>query len=171
MFSTTQKTAGQDMQHKDYLYQKVSAEPERKADQYTVFLVEDNIDDREQIIRTLGESPYIYDVHCFESGDKLVEYFIDEGYYDYGDEGVENNIRKLILMDIHLPGVNGMEIIRDLKEHPMTKTIPVIMTTGDTSAQSFEKADELQVSGYVLKPLYIGNIHEVIHRYLGQPVK
>jgi hypothetical protein len=168
MFSTTRKDAGQGAQRKDYVYKQLSEEQTRKPEQYTVFLIEDNIDDREQILKILGKSPYVYDVHCFESGDDLVAYFVDEGYYD---DGLEDNMRMLILMDIHLPGATGMEILRDLKEHPMTRNIPIAMLTGDTSIECVEEAYHLQVSGYILKPVLLSNIHDVIHRCCGLPVK
>jgi hypothetical protein len=161
MSSTTRENTRQGAQQKAYLHKQISQEKKRKGDQYTVFLIEDNIDDREQILKTLEKSPYVYDVHCFECGDDLVAHFVNEGYYSSGSV---RNMRLLILMDIHLPGVNGMEILRDLKEHPMTKDIPIIMITGDASSERVEEARQLQVSGFILKPVQLDNIHDIIHR-------
>ncbi|MCE9507797.1 MAG: response regulator [Alphaproteobacteria bacterium] len=160
MFSTTRKNTSQGAQQKAYLHRQVSEKKRRKRDQYTVFLIEDNIDDREQILNTLEKSPYVYNVHCFEKGADLVTYFVNEGYYS---SGAARKMRLLILMDIHLPGVDGLEILRDLKAHPMTQNIPMIVITGDTSSKRVEEARQLQVSGYILKPVCLDTIHKAIH--------
>jgi CheY-like chemotaxis protein len=135
-------------------------DPDKAAQQYTVFLVEDDVDDRKLAVQTLRRSPYVYNVHCFKTGDDLIKHFAGTGYYT----GHLRQIPTLIMLDIHIPGTDGLEILRDLKEHPLTEDIPVIILTGDTSNKTALDAYKLKANAFVTKPLVLDHVHEVIHK-------
>ncbi len=140
--------------------------PEVKTEQYTVFLVEDDTDDRRQAVQELRKSPYIYNVHCFDSGDKLIGHFVSEGYYS---GNLMLSIPTLIILDIHVPGTDGIDILRELKEHPLTEDIPVIMLTADTSSKLALEAYKYKANAFIEKPLRLDHVHEVIDTGWGWP--
>lgn len=138
----------------------------RQPDHYTVFLVEDDADDRTQTLRILRQSPHIHNVHWFESGDRLMAHLVAQGFYA---DRVAKEIPTLILLDLHLPGTSGMDILRDLKEHPLTQDIPIIVLTNDVSSERVLEAYRLQANAYLPKPVLLGNIHDVIYNGWGWP--
>ncbi len=135
-------------------------DPGKEELQYTVFLVEDDTDDRRQAVEELRKSPYVYNVRCFESGDQLMGHFASEGYYS---GNLMRFIPTLILLDIHVPGASGLDILQELKEHPLTEDIPVIMLTGDTSAHAAQEAQQYGANAFIEKPLKLDHVHEVIY--------
>lgn len=138
----------------------------QKINQYTVFLVEDDPDDRRQATQILRKSPYIYNIHCFDNGDKLIQHFICEGYYS---AHLMRHIPTLIMLDIHMPGSNGLDILKSLKEHPLTQNIPIIILTGDTSHETALNAYRAQANAFIAKPLNLDHVHEVIYTGWGWP--
>jgi len=74
----------------------------------------------------------------------------------YGKKGLElalNSNPDLILLDIDLPDIHGSEVIRLLKENPKTKSIPVIITSADTSPNQIDKLLKLGAEEYITKPI------------------
>jgi CheY-like chemotaxis protein len=143
--------------HDRYLAAK--DDPAAGVGKFTVFLVEDDSDDRRQAFQELIKSPYIQNVHCFESGDKMIEHFIAEGYYS---GNLIRYLPTLIVLDIHIPGNNGIEILRELKNHPLTDNIPVIILTGDTSDELELEAYKFKANAFVTKPLDLKQVHKII---------
>jgi CheY-like chemotaxis protein len=137
-----------------------SEDPDKEPGKYTVFVVDDNADDRLQALKTLQKSPYVYNAHCFENGDKLMEHLVAEGFYA---NSIIRNMPLLIILDMNMPGTtNGMQILRGLREHAMTKNIPIIMLTNDTSGARMLEAHHLSANAYIPKPLRLASLHEVI---------
>jgi CheY-like chemotaxis protein len=136
--------------------------------QYTVFLVEDDSDDQRQAVDVLRKSPYIYNIHCMKNGDELIGHFSSAGYYA---GTLVRNIPVLILLDIHIPGSDGLEVLRMLKDHPLTEDIPIIIVTGDTSNQAAMDAYKFKANGFITKPLSLDHVHEVIHKGRSWPHK
>lgn len=134
--------------------------------QYTVFLVEDDIDDQHLAVQTLKKSPYIYNVHCFENGEKLEHYLASEGYYS---GNMLQNLPVLIILDIHMPGTSGLETLKKIKEHPLTEDIPVIILTGDLSNKTALDAYRSHANAFIVKPLNLEHVHDVIYTGWGWP--
>ena len=141
---------------------------DKKRKQYTVFLVEDDPDDQKFMLGTLQRSPYIYNVHCFTSGNQLIGHIARERYYG---GGLIQHLPTMILLDIHIPGASGIDILQELKDHPLTMDIPVIIVTNDLSQESAAKAFELKANAYITKPIHLDRIHEVIDTGWGWPMK
>lgn len=135
----------------------------RKVDQtkFTIFLVEDDSSDRNIILQTLQRSPFVHNVHWFDSGDRMLKHFVWEGYYD---GTLIHHIPTMILLDVRLPGTDGMDILKRLKENPLTGDIPVVMITGDVSESRASEAFRLKANAYIGKPLRLDRIHEVMFK-------
>ena len=132
---------------------------EEKSDQYAVFLVEDDIDDRIQLLEALKDSPHVHDVRCFNDSDSLIDHFFTEDYYF---SSFVSNVPVLVLLDIHLPGMNGLDALRKMKSHPLTGEVRVIVMTGDHSPESILQAAKLGADGYLIKPGRIDQIHDIL---------
>jgi len=86
-----------------------------------------------------------------------------------GLEGLEKaQLEKpnLILLDIMMPKINGFEVLRRLKENPVTKYTPVIMLTGRGESESLFKAEELGSTDYIIKPFESQELLDLIKRYI-----
>jgi CheY-like chemotaxis protein len=164
----TDQVADADIKPQSGFYEKISREDPDKQKKYTVFLVEDNVDDRDLTVNVLKRSPYIHNIHCFESGNKLLQYLAGQGYYS---GGLVPHLPSIILLDIHMPEVNGMEILEELKDHPLTEDIPVIIVTNDVSLEKASEARKLHANAFIAKPIHLDHIHEVIHTGWGWPKK
>lgn len=126
---------------------------------YTIFLVEDDSLDRNTILQTLQRSPFVHNVHWFDTGDRMLKHFVHEGYYS---GNLIQNIPTLVLLDVALPGIDGMEILRRLKENPLTTEIPVAMITGNVSESQAQAAYRLKANAFIQKPLHLDRVHEVM---------
>jgi CheY-like chemotaxis protein len=134
-----------------------------KPGQYDILLIDDNSDDREQIVRTLTKAQCIHSIYSFECGEGLMAHFAAMGH----EADKEENAPTLIFLDIHLPGMDGIEILRELKEHPLARDIPVIIITGNLSDRQMAEVRELKACAFLPKPIQLDNIYELVYNGWG----
>ena len=144
---------------------KVVDKTERGHDmelEWTVFLVDDDCDDLKLAERVLKESPYIRDVRCIsDSGDLFRELYL---WHTMG-ENSENPPKSLIILDIHMPGIDGISLLTQLRSNPHTEKIPVMILTGDGGSDKVERTFYMQANGFIVKPLGKDNLDH-LHRVL-----
>jgi two-component system cell cycle response regulator DivK len=75
----------------------------------------------------------------------------------------------LIMLDIIMPGMDGITTLRHIKEDEKTSNIPVIMLTTEAKEETIDECKKLGCSGYILKPIKIEGLHEVLQEYLYLP--
>ena len=139
--------------------------PRENMPRYTVLVVEDNADDRMEISRTLKKSPWVRHIQSFPTADKLKAFLVEQGYFNENMRHSET----LVLMDVYLPGTTGIELLSEMKLHPATANIPIIIVTGDTSKEVVQAAHNLKANAYVTKPIKLEDIHEVMDTGSGWP--
>jgi CheY-like chemotaxis protein len=86
-----------------------------------------------------------------------------------GEAALEIALRSrpdLILLDINLPGMDGLEVLRQLKAHPATCTIPVIAVTANAMARDIERGMATGFSDYLSKPIKVAGFFETLDRCL-----
>ena len=110
-----------------------------KGHDYTVLYVEDTPDNLKLMQMILGEQPNIGLISAHTA--------------ELGIEIAEANEPDIILMDINLPGMSGIEAVRHLKQHEKTKNIPVIAITAAAMAHEMKKAEGADFQTYLTKPL------------------
>ena len=115
-----------------------------------LLLIEDNPDEAELTIRSLKRNHLANHLVHIDDGEKALDFIFARGQY----AGNTSFMRpKLILLDLNLPKVDGLEILRQIKSDPSTKTIPVVMLTSSKEETDIVKSYKLGVNGYIVKPV------------------
>lgn len=108
-----------------------------------ILLVEDNPNDAELAIRALKKNNLANNLVHLEDGQEALDYLFDEN----------NEMPKLILMDVKMPRVDGIEVLRKLKSDEKRKVIPVVMLTSSKEDKDIIEAYNLGVNAYIVKPV------------------
>jgi CheY-like chemotaxis protein len=75
----------------------------------------------------------------------------------------------MIIMDINLPGMNGLEALKHLQQDPLTQTIPVIALSANAMPRDIERGLAAGFANYLTKPIRVNEVREAIHKILGSP--
>lgn len=118
--------------------------------QVEVLLVEDNIHDAEMTIRSLKKVNLANNLVHAKDGQEALDFLFSEGKFA-GRDMV--NGPKVILLDIKMPKVDGIEVLRKIKSHDITRAIPVVIMTSSKEEQDIISSYELGVNSYVVKPV------------------
>lgn len=115
-----------------------------------VLLVEDNPQDAELTQRALQKHNLANKLYTVEDGQEAIEFIFGRG--TYSDRSV-NRPPKIILLDIKLPKVDGLEVLRAIKGDDRTKHIPVIVLTSSREEKDIIESYKLGVNSYICKPV------------------
>jgi two-component system response regulator len=115
-----------------------------------ILLVEDRPEDAELSIMGLKAHNLINNIEWVKDGEEALEYIFAEGRYK--DRNIEDK-PKLILLDLHMPKVNGLEVLKAVKKDDRVKHIPIIILTTSKEEQDLIDAYNLNVNAYMLKPV------------------
>ncbi|HET9053629.1 MAG TPA: response regulator [Cyclobacteriaceae bacterium] len=108
-----------------------------------ILLVEDNPNDAELAIRALKKNNLANNLVHLEDGQEALDYLFDEN----------NELPKLILMDVKMPRVDGIEVLQKLKSDEKRKIIPVVMLTSSKEDRDIIDAYNFGVNAYIVKPV------------------
>ena len=115
-----------------------------------VMLVEDNIDHAELVIRTMEDHRIANRIIHFSDGQTALDYLLQRG----DNSSPESSPRPhVILLDLRLPRVDGLEVLSEIKKHEETKRIPVIVLTTSEAEKDVARAYENYVNSYLVKPV------------------
>jgi CheY-like chemotaxis protein len=115
-----------------------------------ILLVEDNVNDVDLALRALRKNHLINRIHVARDGEEALDFVFCRGRYRSRDF---SQFPKLILLDLKLPKVDGMEVLRQIKEDPRTRTIPVTILTGSKEETDMARGYSLGVNSYIQKPV------------------
>ena len=110
-----------------------------------ILLVEDNPDDIELTLRALTRHNLANRVHVARDGAEALDFLL-------GDPS-NATVPKVILLDLKLPKVDGLEVLRRIKESDRTKTIPVVVLTSSREEPDIVKSYRLGANSYIVKPV------------------
>ncbi len=122
--------------------------PQRKT--ITVLLVEDNPDHSLLITRGLEEHPMISTIHLVTDGEMALEYLFRRGAY--ADASLSPR-PDLILLDLRLPKVSGLDVLEAIKYDQVLRKVPVVVLTTSSREPDIARAYELHANSYLVKPL------------------
>jgi CheY-like chemotaxis protein len=114
-----------------------------------ILLVEDNPIDREITLGVLKKHNFANTIHVAEDGEEALEYL-----FNIGNAGADINGKpKMILLDLKLPKVDGLEVLQKIKSDNRTKNIPVVVLTSSSEEFDIVASYNLGVHSYILKPV------------------
>jgi len=119
-------------------------------EQYEILIVEDNPSDAELMLHALKKGNLGNKLIVVEDGKKALDFIFCEG--EFSDKKIDDK-PKVIFLDIKLPKVNGLEVLKKIKANELTKTIPVVMVTSSNQDPDIEKAYKYGANSYVVKPI------------------
>lgn len=132
--------------------------------QVDILLVEDNSDDAELTIRELRKNNMANNLFHVKDGAEAVEFIFATG--KYANTRNVNDNPKVVLLDIQMPKVNGIETLQKIKADERTRSTPVVMLTSSKEDPDIQKCYSLGANSYIVKPVNFEGFAEAI-RNLG----
>jgi CheY-like chemotaxis protein len=123
-----------------------------------ILLVEDNPDDEALILRALKKVNLTNEIDVVRDGVEALDYIFGTGAHD--GRGVAHPT--VTLLDIKLPKVDGLEVLRRIREDPRTKQNPVVMLTSSSEQEDLIRSYDLGVNSYVRKPIEFGEFSKTV---------
>lgn len=115
-----------------------------------ILLVEDNMSDAELTIRALKKNNLANKLTHVKDGAEALDFIFAQGEYSYRER---DNVPSVIVLDLKMPKVNGIEVLRRIKSDEHTKRIPVVVLTSSKEDPDIQECYRLGVNSYVVKPV------------------
>ncbi|HEX8279622.1 MAG TPA: response regulator [Segetibacter sp.] len=131
----------------------------KEFNEVEILLVEDNTSDAELIIRALRKVNLANHLVHVKDGAEALEFIFATGEYTKREI---KNVPSLILLDIKMPRVDGIEVLRQIKSNDLTKLIPVVIMTSSKEEQDIIKSYELGVNSFVVKPVHFQDFAKAV---------
>ena len=129
-----------------------------KFENVDVLMVEDNPADAELALRALRKGKLANNIIWVKDGAEALEFIFRSGAY----AGRPDQNPKLILLDIKLPKVDGMEVLKRLKGDENTRVIPVVVVTSSAEGRDLVESYKLGVNSYIVKPVDFEQFSETV---------
>lgn len=124
-----------------------------------ILFVEDDPADVRLTLESFGDNHLANRVHVARDGAEALEYVFCTGRY--ADREIAD-VPKLILLDLKLPLVNGLEVLQAIKRDPRTRSIPVVVLTSSRENPDIQQAYHLGVNSYIVKPVNFTQFQEAV---------
>lgn len=124
-----------------------------------ILLVEDNPSDVRLTLHALKQNNLANRVHVVRDGEEALEFLFQEGAYAVRT-GSEHP--KVVLLDLKLPKIDGLEVLRRMKTSPLTRSIPVVMLTSSREERDVVESYALGVNSYIVKPVDFSQFTEAM---------
>lgn len=137
------------------------------SDEIGVLLVEDNPDDAEFTLRALRKANVSLNVVLVDNGVKALEFVFGTGAYQ---ERSGNKLPRVMLLDLKLPKIDGLEVLRRIKGDPRTRMLPIVILTSSREQRDIEESYRLGANSYIVKPVdypeVIAKLGELVRYWL-----
>lgn len=121
-----------------------------KRNPITILLADDDPDDREMAVEALEESKLANNLYCVEDGEELLDYLYHRGKYEERNRSPRPGI---ILLDLNMPRKDGREALKEIKNDPSLRQIPVIVLTTSQAEEDIYRTYDLGVNSFITKPV------------------
>jgi CheY-like chemotaxis protein len=143
------------------------------AEQIEILLVEDNASDAELTLHALRRSGLTPSIETVGDGAEAMDFLFRRGAY----AGREGALPKLVLLDLKMPKVGGLEVLQQVKADPCTRAIPMVVLTSSREDSDIAKSYQLGANSYIVKPVDFMKFNEMVRQIglywlqLNQPVQ
>jgi len=124
-----------------------------------ILLVEDNADDLELTLHALRSDKVANKIEVARDGEEALDYFFRRGRFAGRPEESQPS---LVLLDLKLPKVDGLEVLRAIKKDPHTRAIPVVVLTSSKEEKDMVMSYQLGVNSYIQKPVDFSQFRETV---------
>lgn len=124
-----------------------------------ILIVEDNPNDAEMALRALKKNNVSNKVLVVNDGEEALDYIFRKGKYV---DRTKDSCPRIILLDLKLPKVDGLEVLKEVKGNPDTKMIPVIVLTSSKEESDIIESYKLGVNSYIVKPVDFDKFVEAV---------
>jgi two-component system response regulator len=124
-----------------------------------ILLVEDNQDDMDLALHALQRAKVANRIFVVRDGEEALDFLFCRGAYE---ERSFVHPPKLVLLDLKLPKINGMEVLKLIKSDPRTRTIPVVMMTSSKEERDLVSGYSLGVNSYIQKPVDFDQFRDTV---------
>ena len=131
---------------------------------YEIVLVEDSDEDAELTLRALKRRNFANTVHRIHDGAAALDYFFEQD-----ENGQAKALPRVVLLDLKLPKVNGLEVLRRLKDDERTRAVPVVVLTSSKEDRDLEEAYRRGANSYIVKPFNAQTLKSKIESVFGEP--
>jgi len=129
------------------------------ADAIEILFVEDNPADVELTLRALSSAHIANRIRVASDGEEALDYLLGPG--DHRGVGCPP-LPRLVLLDLKLPKVDGLEVLRQLRENPRTHTLPVVILTSSKEERDLVQGYKLGANSYIQKPVDFGQFQDTV---------
>lgn len=130
-----------------------------KQEQADILLVEDNEDDVELAVHALRQGGLANHVSVARDGEEALDYLFCRGIH--AQRSLENPPR-IVLLDLKLPKIDGLQVLEEIKNNPSTKSIPVVILTASREEQDLVNSYRLGVNSYIQKPVDFDQFRQTV---------
>jgi len=125
----------------------------------TILLVEDNQDDIELTIRAFKKNNILNTIDVVKDGEEALDYLFQKGRYSYL---TVDDYPELVLLDLKLPKLGGLEVLKKIRENKKTSLTPVVILTSSKEEQDLSNGYKLGANSYVRKPVDFNQFMEAV---------
>jgi len=129
----------------------------------TILLVEDNPDDEALTLRALKRNNILNEVIVARDGAEALDYLFARGVYSERDAG---RLPEVVLLDLKLPKIDGLEVLRQIRENEVTRRLAVVILTSSNEERDIMAGYDLGANSYIRKPVDFNQFMEAV-RQLG----
>ena len=126
-----------------------------------ILIVEDNPDDEEMTIKSLSQAGITNDVQVVRDGVEALDFLFGTGAFAGRDT---TRMPTVVLLDLKLPKLNGIDVLSRMRQHELTRTIPVVILTSSSEDEDMVKSYNSGANSYVRKPVVFADFANVVDR-------
>jgi len=128
-------------------------------DTLPILLVEDNEADVELALRAFKRRRLANPIVVARDGEEALNYVHQRGPFTHGAA-----VPAVILLDLRLPKLSGLEVLREIKSHPVYKHVPLVVLTTSNEDRDIQSCYEVGAASYIVKPVEYDKFQEVVDR-------
>ena len=126
-----------------------------------ILIVEDNADDELLTIRALKKNKIANDIVVMRDGEQALDYLFCRGEWSERDI---NQLPQVVLLDLKLPKIDGLEVLEAIRKHSVTAILPVVILTSSSEDEDIVKGYRLGANSFIRKPVNFADFVDAVGR-------